>query len=182
MLGLIFRESVILITKTERGDFWQSAVELNCFNLFDPFSTVFTRSGELRTQKLRSHLLKTQRSEVLPFKFRVNQHMAMHATLTSREFFLANFYPPGRFICIFSKTSLEFFLHQLWLTPAPVSACKINRSASLSLQTIDAGSHVECPRNIHRLQNMRYYVSGLAFRNCECGFYFPRECGAIYTI
>ena len=30
---------------------------------------------------------------------------AMHATLTARNFFLANFYPSGPFTCIFSKTS-----------------------------------------------------------------------------
>ena len=33
----------------------------------------------------------------------VGQHIAMHATLTARDFFLNNFYPSGSFTCIFSK-------------------------------------------------------------------------------
>ena len=41
----------------------------------------------------------------------VGQYIAMHATLTARNFFLANFYPSGPFTCIFSKTSPEFFLY-----------------------------------------------------------------------
>ena len=28
-------------------------------------------------------------------------YTAIHATPTARDFFLANFYPPGQFICIF---------------------------------------------------------------------------------
>ena len=39
----------------------------------------------------------------------VGQYIAMHATLTARNFFLANFYPSGPFTCIFSKTSSRFF-------------------------------------------------------------------------
>ena len=40
-----------------------------------------------------------------------------------------------------------------------------NRSACSSLLTVDAGSRVECLRNINRLQNMCYYFSGFGFRN-----------------
>ena len=43
--------------------------------------------------------------------------MAIHATLTARNFFLAYFYPFGPFTYIFSKTSPDFFLCWLWLTP-----------------------------------------------------------------
>ena len=72
-------------------------------------------SGELRTQKLKSHLLRTQSLKVLPVKPGVGQHVAIHATLTARDFFLANFYPSGPFTCFiyfifFNKTSPEFFL------------------------------------------------------------------------
>ena len=51
------------------------------------------RSGELWVQKLKSHLMRTQSLKVLPLKPRVGQYLAMHATLTARDFFLANFYP-----------------------------------------------------------------------------------------
>ena len=69
-----------------------------------------TCSGELRTQKLKSHLVRTHSLNVLPLKPRGGQERAIHATLTARDFFLANFYPSGPLICIFSKTSPEFFL------------------------------------------------------------------------
>ena len=66
------------------------------------------RSGEPRTEKLKSHLLRTQSLKVLPLKPEVRQYIAVHARLTARDFLLANFYPPGPFTCIFSTTSPEF--------------------------------------------------------------------------
>ena len=113
-------------------------------------------NGQLQTQKLKTHLLGTQSSKVLPFKstlgftstgqsppfkqyIELNVHrnrkayqgrnpfkpgaglyIAMHATPTARNFFLANFYRAGPFTSIFSKTSLGFFLCWLCLTPVPV--------------------------------------------------------------
>ena len=71
------------------------------------------RIGELRTQKLKSHLVRTQSLNVLPLKPGVSQYIAIHATLTARDFFLAYFYPSGPFTCIFSKTSPDIFL--CWL-------------------------------------------------------------------
>ena len=69
------------------------------------------RSGELRTQKLKSHLLRTQSLSVLPLKPGVGKYIATHATLTARAFFLANFYLSGPFTCIFiSKTFPKCFL------------------------------------------------------------------------
>ena len=68
------------------------------------------RSGELPTQKLKSHLVRTQSLNVLPFRPGVGQYIAIHATLTARDFFLAYFYPSSPFTCIFSKTSPIFFL------------------------------------------------------------------------
>ena len=38
---------------------------------------------------------------VLPFKPGVGQYIAIHATLTARDFFLAYFYPPSPFTRIF---------------------------------------------------------------------------------
>ena len=51
------------------------------------------RSGELRTQKLKSHLVRTQSLNVLPLKPGVGQYIAIEATLTSWDFFLASFCP-----------------------------------------------------------------------------------------
>ena len=65
-------------------------------------------SGELRTQKLKSHLVRTQSLNVLPLKPGVGQYTATHAPLIARDFFLAYFYPSGPFICIFSKTFPDF--------------------------------------------------------------------------
>ena len=74
------------------------------------------RSGELRTQKLKSHLVRTQSLNVLPLEPGVGQYIAMHATLTARDFFLDYFYTSGPFTCIFSKTSPDFSPCWLWLT------------------------------------------------------------------
>ena len=77
-------------------------------------------SGELWMQKLKSHLLRTKKLKVLPLEPGVGQYIAIHATLTARDFFLASFFPSGPFTCIFPQTSPEFFLCLLWLTPVPV--------------------------------------------------------------
>ena len=90
------------------------------FDINRNIPTTWPRSGELRTQKLKSHLLRTQSLNVLPLKSAVVQYIARHAMLTARNFFLAYFYPSGPFTCIFSKTSPNFFLCWLWLTPDPV--------------------------------------------------------------
>ena len=46
---------------------------------------------------------------VLSLKPGKGQYIAIYATLTARDFFLANFYPSGPFTCSFSKTSPKFF-------------------------------------------------------------------------
>ena len=62
-------------------------------------------SGELRTQKFKSHLVRTQSLNILPLKPGVGQYVAIHATLTARDFFLPYFYPSGPFTCIFPVLS-----------------------------------------------------------------------------
>ena len=74
------------------------------------------RSGELRTQKLKSHLVRTQSLNVLPLKPGVGQYIAEHVTLTAMDFFLAYFEPSGPFTCIFFHYLSRFFLWWLWLT------------------------------------------------------------------
>ena len=62
--------------------------------------------------EMKVHLMRKQNLKVLPLKPGVGQCIAMHATRTARDFFLANFYPSGPFICIFSHThtnSPKFF-------------------------------------------------------------------------
>ena len=61
------------------------------------------RSGELRTQKLKANLMRTKSLNVLPLKPGVGQCIAIHATFTARDFFLAYFYTSGPFTCIFSQ-------------------------------------------------------------------------------
>ena len=61
----------------------------------------YPRSGELRTQKLMSHLLRKTELKDSPFEAWSRYYIAIHATLTARDFFLANFYPSGSFTCIF---------------------------------------------------------------------------------
>ena len=46
-------------------------------------------SGELRTQKLKSYLVRTQSLNVLPLKPGVGQYITIHAILIARDFFLA---------------------------------------------------------------------------------------------
>ena len=48
--------------------------------------------------------------KVVPLKPGVGQYIAIHATLTARDFFLTDFYLSGPFTYIFSKTSPKFFL------------------------------------------------------------------------
>ena len=79
------------------------------------------------------------------------------ASPTARDFFLANFYIPGPTIFVFfSKISPEFFL--CWLLLMQVLAWT-RRIISVFLFIVTdnhAGSRVECPRNVTRLQNMPY--------------------------
>ena len=48
------------------------------------FVCLFPRSGELRTQKLKSHLVRTENLNVLHLKPKVGEFITMHATLTAR--------------------------------------------------------------------------------------------------
>ena len=57
----------------------------------------------------KKHLLKTQSSKVLPFKPGAGPYIAMHATLTARDFFLANFNPSSQFTSIFFQKLSQVF-------------------------------------------------------------------------
>ena len=71
----------------------------------DLITTWYPHSGEQRTQKLKSKLVRTLSLNVLPLKPGVGQYTAIHATPTARDFFRANFYSSGPFTRMFSKTS-----------------------------------------------------------------------------
>ena len=86
------------------------------FIYYHIFITTITRSGELRTQKLKSHLVRTQSLNVPPLKPGVGQNIGIHATLTARDFFLAYFYPSGPFTCIWFQNLSWFLPCWLWLT------------------------------------------------------------------
>ena len=60
--------------------------------------------------------MRAQSLNVLPLKPGVGQYIAIHATLTAREFFLVYFNPSGPFTCIFFQNLSRFLLCWLWLT------------------------------------------------------------------
>ena len=93
----------------------RTAGSLSSCSNFTRVPFVPPRSGELRTQKLKSHLARPKSLNVRPLKPGVGQYIAIRATLTARDFFLAYLYPSGPFICIFPKPLLisPFWL---WLT------------------------------------------------------------------
>ena len=83
----------------------------------DHFPPQIPRSGELRTQKLKSHLVRTQSLNVLSLKPGIGQYIAIHTTLTARDFCLSCLFLPFRSIHLhFSQTSPDFTLCWLWLT------------------------------------------------------------------
>ena len=89
-----------------------------------------------------------------------------HACYAScRGFILANFYPSGPFVCIFSKTFPVFFLCWLWLTPVLAWARRKMKVTPL-IVTIGESSRVECSRNMNRLRTCVTAFSGFVFRNC----------------
>ena len=75
-------------------------------------------SGELRTQKLKFHLVRTQSLNVLPIKPGVGQYIAIHAMSTARDFlFLPFLYIHLHF---FPQNLSQFLLCWLRLTLVPV--------------------------------------------------------------
>ena len=67
------------------------------------------RSGELRTQKLKSHLVRTQSLNVLPLKRGVGQYTAIHTPLTARNFFPIPTLAVHSSAFFLTKTSPDFF-------------------------------------------------------------------------
>ena len=65
--------------------------------------------------EVKSHLVRTQSLNVLPFKPGVGQYIAIHAALTARDFFLAYFYLLVHSPAFFPNLS-QFFLCSLLLT------------------------------------------------------------------
>ena len=61
-------------------------------------------------------LLRIQSLKGLPWNPGVSQYIAIPATITARDFFLAEFYPSCPFTCIFFQKLSRFFLCWLWLT------------------------------------------------------------------
>ena len=68
------------------------------------------RSGELRTQKLKSHLMRTQSLNILSLKPGVGQCIAIHATLTARDSSLLISTLPVHSPAFFPKPLPIFFL------------------------------------------------------------------------
>ena len=73
------------------------------------------RSGELRAQKLKPYLVRTQSLNVLPLKPGVSRYIAIHATLTAGIYSLP---VPALLVhsSAFFQNFSQFFLRWLWLT------------------------------------------------------------------
>ena len=65
--------------------------------LFACGNALESRIGELRTQKLKSHLVRTKSLNVFPLEPGVGQYIAIHTTLTARDSFLTDLYLSGPF-------------------------------------------------------------------------------------
>ena len=90
------------------------------------------RSGELRTQKLKSRLVRT-RTELKHSPFKAwSRSVYSHTCYGS----LLIFYPSGPFTAFFPN-------------PLPIFSF-LCRPAEENRSLLDAGSRVECPRNINR--------------------------------
>ena len=120
----------------------------------------FPRRRELRMQKLMSYLLRTQNLKVLPSKPGVGQYIAIHATPTARDFFLANFNPSRPVTCIFfSKTSPEFFLcWLLFLTLLSVSHGSIDYCFNSRMQDIELTQNKTHRRHILDQANNKIFL------------------------
>ena len=81
--------------------------------------------------------------KVHPLKPGVGQYIAMHATLTARDFFFASFYTSNPFTCIFPKPLLCFSCVSCgkhWFLCRPAGKKQV--------VLLYAGSRAESPRNI----------------------------------
>ena len=113
-------------------------------------SDVYPRSGELQTQKFKSHLVRTQSLHILPLKPGVGQYIAIHAKLTARDFSSLISTLPVHSPAFFPKTSPDFTCVGSGQHMVPVQACSI-KQATLP----EAGSNVECTLNINRLKKKK---------------------------
>ena len=67
------------------------------------FALTTSRCGELRDAEIKVSSGENTELKRSPFKAWGSQHIAIRATLTGRNFFLAYFYPSGPFTSIFPK-------------------------------------------------------------------------------
>ena len=83
--------------------FSQTILDSSSFSLFHS-DQVFPRSGEPRTQKLKSHLVRTQSLNVLPLNSGVGQYIAIHCYAYC-QVFIPCLFPH------FRSAHLHFFLN-----------------------------------------------------------------------
>ena len=81
-------------------------------------SYLCTQSYTLGTPQWRAADVEVQ-LKCSPFTA-LNRSVYSHTCYVYCQEFVPYFYPSGPFTCIFSKTSPNFFLRWLWLTPVPV--------------------------------------------------------------
>ena len=104
----------------------------------------------------------------------------MHATPTARDFFCPNFYPSGPFACIFFQKPIPSFFPVLAVTN---TGCCVGPQNKIGHPAPRFRQSMQAPMLSARgvlICSKTYYVSGLAFRNCEYNFDFPKETGVFY--
>ena len=126
-------------------------------------SLIAPRSGELRTQKLKSYLVRTQSLNVLPLKPGVGQFIAMLRLLPGISSLLIStllVHSPA----FFFQNIFRFLLCWLWLTHG---SC-VGPQNKIG-HPVGCRSRVGCPRNINRLskQNMTCGMMTREMNNLE---------------
>ena len=116
------------------------------------FLSLDPSSEELWTQKLKFHLVRTQSLNVFPLKPGTGQYIPYMLRLLPGIFSLLISTLPVHSPAFFSKTSPDSFV--------PVQARRIKL-----VTLLDAGSRVQCPRNINRLGEKKPMTFGIM--TCE---------------
>ena len=93
-------------------------------------------SGVLRTQKLKTHLLRTQSSKVLHLKPGIGQNISCMLQLLPGIFSGTNFYRPGAFTCIFFLQNLSGVFPVLAVAVANTGSCVFPQNKKPTLPVV----------------------------------------------
>ena len=141
------RWAIIFRTK----GFWRLQLSIFFFTsrLLELYTVLYInpRSWELRTQKIKFHLVRTQSLNVLPLKPTEGPVYSQTCYVQCQGFLPCLFLHFRSIHLHFFETSPDIFLCLQWLTPVLVQVSSIKQ-----VTLLDAGSRFECPRNINKLK------------------------------